>query len=341
VSETVVVGVDLGGTNVRAGAFYEDGTPAGEKFDRPSRAQSGTRAVVESIVAVVNQALAHAAKPPVAVGMAVPGHIDSLGGRVRWSPNFGEEVGGLFQSWRDVPLREMLAHSIGVPIFMGNDANLAALGEYRFGTGQNNAKCLVMFTIGTGIGGGVVMGRDSVFGDARGPMLLLGGNQGGGELGHMIISREGLDCNAGTYGPIEAYCQRDSIVKRAQYRILRGRKTMLMELADGDASAITPKMIADAAAQGDELSLQIWSEVGGFLGVGVANAINVFAPDIVAIGGQIAKAGDVLLNPVRAAARDAAIPSLFEDAKIVQAELIEDAGLRGGAALALEGASRA
>lgn len=331
-----VVGVDLGGTNVRACAYFEDGAPAGEKFTIPSDAQSGTQAVIDSIAECVGLAVEASSTKPDRVGIAVPGHIDDANGTVRWSPNFGEEVNGVFQYWRDQPLKKPLEEKIGTPISMGNDANLAALGEYRFGAGRNSAKCLVLLTVGTGIGGGVVMAAESVQGEAKGTLLLLGGNKGGGELGHIIVQHGGVTCNAGSYGAIEGYCQRDAIEQRAVNRLRRGRKSIMNEMVGGDLSQVTPQLIFEAAEKGDALAIEIWDEVGTYLGVGVGSCINIFAPDIVAIGGQIAKAGEWLIGPARRAAQNSAIPSLLQDAAIVQAELIDDAGMLGGAALALQ-----
>ncbi len=336
-SDRIVVGVDLGGTNVRAAVFNEDGTQLGKSFSQSSNAIEGTAAVVKAIANVITEALQTAQAAPCAIGIAVPGHIDDERGVVIWSPNFGFYDDGVFIAWSEVPLRDAILAETGLtcPIRLGNDANLAALGEYRFGVGQNRAKCLVMLTVGTGIGGGVVLGPGSVSGKSEGPLLLVGGNGGGGELGHMVIHADGLDCSAGSYGAIEGHCQRDSIVERALHRLRRGRTSILPDLVDGDLGELSPQILFDAAEKGDELAIQVWREIGGYLGIGIANCINIFAPDVVAIGGQIAKAGKWLLEPARESARDAAIPSLFRDARIVQAERIEDAGLLGGAALAL------
>jgi glucokinase len=268
--------------------------------------------------------------------MAIPGHIDGQRGVVVWAPNFGEMRNGVFRNWEHIPLGEPLASQLGMPVVCGNDANLAALGEYQFGSGRGEANCLVLLTIGTGIGGGVVMRPVALQGDARGPVVLLGGNQGGAELGHMIIAHGGLDCNAGSYGAIEGYCQRDSIIRRAVHRLNRGRESVLREMVDGDYSLVTPYLISQAAQQGDEMACEVWEEVGSWLGVGIGSLVNIFAPDVFAIGGQIAKAGELLLAPARKTARNIAIPSLFKDTKIVLAEQIEDAGILGGAALALE-----
>jgi len=321
---------------VRAGAFYDDGSSAGQSFSNPSRAQEGTDAILQAISSTIAQAISAAKDEPLAVGMAIPGHIDDAQGVVRWAPNFGSTVNGVFQNWVNMPLRDALSKTVKPYIYMGNDANLAALGEYRYGSGKNKAHCLVLFTIGTGIGSGIIMQPESVFGNASGPLMLLGGNKGGAELGHMVIQHGGLDCNAGEYGAIEGYAQRDAIVKRAVHRITRGRTSSIRDMVSGDLSKVTPLVLAQAAQAGDELAIEVWTEVGIYLGVAIGNAINIFAPDVVATGGQIAKVGDYLLEPARKTARNVAIPSLFKDATIVEAEQIADAGMLGGAALALQ-----
>lgn len=331
-----VIGVDLGGTNVRAQAIFEDGSPAGDRFENPSLAQSGTEQILESCALTVRQAANSANTDVSAVGLAVPGHVDDASGLVKWAPNFGKVVDGVFRYWENVPLKQPLEERTGLRFVMGNDANVAALGEYRFGTGKNSAKCLVMLTLGTGIGGGVVMAPSSVFGKAEGPLLLLGGNLGGGELGHTILSMNGLDCTAGAYGSLEAYCQRDAIIRRAQHRLNRGRKSIISDLVEGDRSKITPATISEAAAKGDTLAREVWREYGQFLGMGTGSLINIFAPDIFAIGGQISKANEWFMPHLIQEAENIAIPSLFKDCTIKLAEQDEDAGILGGAALALE-----
>ena len=331
-----MIGVDLGGTNVRAGAFYEDGSSAGPTFQHPSHAQAGTEKVINAVSRTIKQAIHGAETKPLAVGMAIPGHIDDATGVVRWAPNFGEKVEGVFRSWFDIPVREMLSKTIDLDLHMDNDANMAALGEYKFGLGRNTAKCLVMLTVGTGIGGGVIMSPDSVLGEARGPMVFVGGNKGGAELGHVVISYQGMDCRSGEYGAIEGYCGRDAIVERAVHRINRGRESIISDLVEGDLGLVTPLTISEAALKGDEVANEVWEDVGTMLGVGIGNYINIFAPDIVAIGGNIARAGDLLLRPAIKTARNIAIKTLFADARIAVAEQIDDAGMLGGAALALE-----
>lgn len=335
-SEPTVIGVDLGGTNVRARAYRLDGSPVGARCENPSFAQSGTAAILTQVVLTVRQVEQASGQKAAGIGLAIPGHIDNDRGVVRWAPNFGETVGGVFVNWKDVPIREPLSRELSMPIYMDNDANLAALGEYKYGLGRGSANCLVMLTLGTGIGGGVILSPRSVVGDAKGPLMLVGGNKGGVELGHMVIHAGGLLCNAGSYGAIEAHCQRDAIIARAVARLKRGRKSILNALAEGDLAKVTPKLISVAAERGDELAIEVWQEVGEALGVGIGTIINVFAPDVFAIGGNVAHAGEFLFGPARRAARNVAIPSLFEDCTIGKAEQIEDAGVLGGAALAAE-----
>ena len=332
-----VIGVDLGGTNVRAAAVYEDGSIAGERVENPSLGTSGAEATIEAVGRTILQAVAASECWPEAAGIAIPGTVNDETGVVRWSPNLGKTEDGVFHYWTDIPFRAMLSRHVDMPTLLGNDANLAALGEYQFGTGRGSANCLVMFTLGTGIGNGVILSPKAVQGDARGPLMLVGGNKGGAEFGHVVIQHGGLSSTAGAYGAIEGYCQRDAIVKRAVYQLIRGRESIVRDLVEGELGKVTPRILSEAAANGDELAIEVWAEIGTYLGVGIGNAINVFAPDIVAIGGQISKAGEFLLGPARKAARKVAIPSLFVDASIMQAEQIEDAGVLGGAALALQG----
>ena len=331
-----MIGIDLGGTNVRAGAFFEDGSAAGESFSNPSNAQHGTQAVLEAIAKTVKEAEEAATEKPTAIGLAIPGHIDDDAGIVVWAPNFGEDVNGVFVSWKNVAIREPLAKLVGKTVHMGNDANLAALGEYQFGSGKNSARCLVMITLGTGVGGGIVMAPHAVQGQAKGSLVLLGGNKGGAELGHTVINYQGQDCNSGEYGSVEGYLGRDAIMKRALHRLGRGRKSILPGMVDGDLSQLTPKHLSEAADKDDEVAIEVYDEVGTMLGVAIGNFISIFAPDIVAIGGQIAKAGDWILKPARRTARNVAVPSLFDSARILVAEQIDDAGMLGGAALALQ-----
>lgn len=334
-----VVGVDLGGTNVRAGVLNRAGEPLGSFVQHPSRAQEGFPLTLEQIVLTISQAIERSGVAPAeigAIGMAVPGHIDSARGVVRWAPNFGHYRGDLFEEWHEVPLAEAVRSRLGLPVVMGNDANLAALGEYYYGVGRGTAKGLVMLTLGTGIGGGVVLTRHQIQGNAHweGGVLLVGMEGGAGELGHAIINFAGPRCGCGAQGCIESYARRDAIIELAREKMRRSPHSLLNTLTEHDPAKVTPALVSQACEQGDPTAREIWEEIGWYLGVAVATFINIFNPEVVAIGGQIAKAGEPLFSALHRAVRDYAIPTLLEGCRIVPAERIEDAGILGGAALA-------
>jgi glucokinase len=330
-----VVGIDLGGTKVKARAYLEDGSAASQRHEAESKAKMGAEVVVAAIVNVARKCAAEAGGEMFRVGVAVPGHIDSRTGTVIWAPNFGEERDGLYRNWENVPLGPLLESALGCPVILGNDANLAALGEYRHGVGRGTTSCLVLLTLGTGIGGGVIFGPESLHGSYKSPLMLVGCNQGGAELGHSVILHGGLDCTAGSYGSVEAYCGTEGIMNRAIHRIKRGRQTSIRPQEGKSLAELEPLDLSIAAQNGDDLAIEVFREIGTLLGVAIGSYINVFAPSIVAIGGQVAKAGDFLIKPATASALNVAIPSLFASCEIKMAERIDDGGILGAAELAL------
>lgn len=337
----LVIGVDLGGTNVRAGVVRESGELVHEPAQNPSYGQDGYDGTLQAILHTIREAMRGAGvsmNDIAAIGMAVPGHVDAGAGIVRWAPNFGVKRGDTFEMWRDVPLGQAIHRETGRPVYMGNDANLAALAEYAYGSGEGRANGLVLLTLGTGVGGGVVLTQKQVQGNATLPsgILLVGTTGGGGELGHTIILANGPRCGCGASGCIEALVKRDAIIERAVQKLRHRAASLLNDLCEGDHSRITPRLISEAAAQGDEVALEVWDETGEFLGIAIACFIHIFNPEVVAIGGQIAKAGEPLFRAIRRTARDNSVPTLFEACRIVLAERLEEAGVLGGAALALQ-----
>lgn len=329
-----VIGVDVGGTNARAAAVDQKGILLTPVLEAPSRGQEGSHATAQAVAKLIREIAEQLGRAPQAVGLAVPGHIEGL--TVRWAPNLGEYHEGAFRPWKDVPFGEMISELIGTPVIMGNDANLAAWGEYWYGTGKAKAKGLVMITVGTGIGGGVVLHQNSVMPAMGKPAILVGGNEGGAELGHTVIVREGELCGCGAKGCLEAYCKKDAIIARGKRAFEDSRSAILREMAGNQPQRVTPLLLFQAAEQGDVGAQQVWKETGSYLGIGLGNFINIFAPEVVAVGGNIAKAGEWLLAPARESAATAAISTLMEHARIVQAERINDAGILGASALAWE-----
>ena len=319
-----VVGVDLGGTNVRAAIMSKNEKIVGQARNG-SDAKLGARRVVKSVADTVRQAVDDAGLKMDqigGVGIAVPGHIDSKTGVIHWSPNFGEMVEGQLQIFLDVPFTEPVSDELGVPAWASNDANVAALGEFRYGAGRE-VNDMVMFTLGTGIGGGVISGGK----------LVTGSTGGAVEIGHQVIVAGGRQCGCGTFGCLEAYCGTNGILERALRAIETNRQSLLWEKIQGDKSTLTPKLIDSAVEAGDRVALEVFEETGYYLGIGIANAVNFFNPSLIVIGGGIRKATGLLAAAERSMRRHT-IFSLAHTCRIVEAVLGEDAGVMGAAELA-------
>lgn len=317
-----VVGVDLGGTNVRA-AVMERATErlAARGENLPSLAQEGADKTAGQIARAVRAALEHAgvdSDAVVGVGIAVPGHVHAREGVVLWGPNFKDQ-------WQDVPIARLVQDALGLPVQIGNDANLAALGEFAFGAGRA-VRHLAMVTLGTGIGGGIII-------DGK---VLEGADGGAGEIGHMIVNPGGRGGNS-AYGSVEGETGRDAIIERAARKIQEGFPTSLGERVNFNRFLLTPAMIAEEAQKGDAVALEVFEETGYYVGLCVANLINVFNSEMVVIGGGIAQAGEIILEPIRRTARACAVPSLVRSCSIVPAELGDNAGIFGGIAQVLQG----
>jgi glucokinase len=319
-----VVGVDLGGTNVRAAVVSKEEKIVGQARN-PSDAKLGVNRVVEQTALAVRNAVKDAGRKLDeigAVGMAVPGHIDTRQGLIRWSPNFGETIDGVFHMFLDTPFMGPVSDTLGLAVYAGNDANIAALGEFRYGAGRHVTD-MVMFTLGTGIGSGVIT-------DGR---LLIGSTGGAVEMGHHIIKAGGWQCGCGNFGCLEAYCGQHAIIERALRMMETGGETQLAQKVGDDRQTLTPKQIDEAAQAGDKVALAVFEETGYYLGIGIGNAIHIFNPTLVVIGGGIRKATGLLAAAERS--KDLhAVASLKKGARIVEAELGEDAGVMGAAELA-------
>jgi len=316
-----VVGIDLGATNVRA-AIIERGSgqimARGENIS--SRGMEGPELTAMQIALAAKTALETAgttAEQVLGIGIAVPGHVKANEGRVKWAPNFKDQ-------WKDVPIAALIEKHLGLPVQIGNDANVAALGEFRFGAGRA-VRHMIMMTLGTGIGGGIIV-------DGK---LLDGHDGGAGEIGHMIINPGGRGGNS-AFGSVEGESQISAIVERAARKIQEGFPTSLGERVDFDRFALTPAIIAEEAQKGDAVALEVFEETGYYLGICATNLINLFNPEMIVIGGGVAQAGDIILEPIRRTATATAIRSLSRTCRIVPAELGDNAGIYGGAAIVLQ-----
>lgn len=308
------VAVDLGGTRLRV-ALVDEQLHILRRLDEATDHRRGAEGVIEQLMRLAARCLEQGglAWPEIAaLGVGCPGPLDTRDGVVHSPPNM--------HGWRDVPLRAELAKKSGVPVVVANDANVAGLGEYHYGSGHGSRN-FVYLTVSTGIGGGVVV-------DGR---LLEGSTGSGGEIGHITLDRYGPRCNCGNIGCLEVLASGTAIARRFGERLAAGEVSILKPSA---TSPISARQVVDAARAGDALAAAVFEEAAETLGFGVVTCIHVFNPDVVAIGGGVAQAGELLMAPVRRIVAQHAIPIPRDAVRVVSAELGENAGLIGAGALA-------
>ncbi len=313
-----IAGVDIGGTNLVVGAVPVAG---GEPFAvrvRATEKDRGPDFVVRRIAQMVDEALRDVetafgdGRDSVAgVGIGSPGPLDRETGVVLETPNLG---------WTNLPLRDLVARAVELPATLDNDANCAAYGEWWMGAGRG-AHTLVGVTIGTGIGGGLVVDGE----------IFHGSSDSAGEIGHMTIDFTGRRCACGNYGCMEAYASGPNIAARAIEGIEAGVESQLPELVDGELSRITAETVYDAVVAGDPFATEVLRETAQILGAGIANIINMINPDAVVITGGVTRAGPHLMEPLRATVRRRAFKSAADACRILPAELPDTAGLVGAA----------
>jgi len=247
------------------------------------------------------------------VGVGAPGVLDLDRGLTLFLPN-------LPGTWPNVPLSATISEKVDLPVFMLNDARLITYGEWMFGAGRG-VDTMACFTIGTGIGGGLVINGK----------LHLGIGGTGGELGHQTIDFNGPVCGCGNRGCLEAFASGPAMTGMGIKAVIQGMTTSIGKLVDYNLNKITPEVICEAARQGDLIAKDIYEQVGTYIGIAVANVLVSVGPRKVVIGGGVAAAGDLLLEPVRRAARERVHIMPTEEVEIVQASLGLNAGVLGAA----------
>ncbi len=316
---SVVVGIDLGGTNVKTAVVARNGKMRG-KDSRPSRADDGLDAVVDTMVASVEQALENAGADPsdmLAVGVGAPGPMNWRTGIVFSPPNL--------PGWKDVPLADIMSERLNVPAYVDNDANVACWGEFWSGAGTE-VDSMVCLTLGTGVGGGIVV-------DGR---LVRGIDGTAAEIGHLNVMRDGRQCNCGAKGCLECYASVSGMERTALEGIEAGRPTILTEMCGGDLEKIDGKMISDALKQGDEFAAWVMTETGIWLGTGIGSLINLLNPEMIVLCGGMIAAGEALFKPVRETAQAQSFDVPGQRVQIVPAGLGADSGVIGAAGCALQ-----
>jgi glucokinase len=284
-----------------------------------TRGEEGAQAVIARIAGLVEDSIAETmaeagiARGQVAgVGVGSPGPLDRARGIVLLTPNLG---------WTLLPLRDLVSRSVQLPATLDNDANCAIYGEWWVGAAKGS-RYVVGLTIGTGIGGGIVV-------DGK---LYHGTSDIAGEIGHTTIDSTGRRCKCGNYGCLEAYASGPAIAARAVEGIEAGADSSLGKLVGGDLSKVTAQTVYDAAQQGDDYALEVVRETAKLLGAGVANLVNIFNPDVIVLVGGVTLAGDRLFVPLRAEVKRRAFKPAVEVCQILPGTLPGTAGVYGAAA---------
>jgi glucokinase len=316
-----VLGIDIGGTNLVVGSVAEDGSAVVATASEPTHSEAGATDVVDRLVGLAERAIATTRRESpgaeiLGVGVGAPGPLDTRRGIVLLTPNLG---------WVNMPLRQLIHDRLGLPAALDNDANCAVLGEWWVGAARG-ARHAIGITIGTGIGGGIII-------DGR---LYHGASDVAGEIGHTTIDTEGRRCKCGNYGCLEAYASGPNIALRAVEELEAGAESRLRALVDGDLRKITAQTVYQAAADGDELALEVVNDTAKVLGVGIGNLLNVFNPEVVVVCGGVTLAGDHLFEPLRREVARRAFKPAVAACRIVPGELAGTAGVYGAAKVFLD-----
>ncbi len=313
----LIIGVDFGATFIKTGLLNIHGHII-KKSAFSSKGYASRDKLIDRIALEVNTIMAPAKSRVLGLGVGVPGPVDYKRGVIYNLTNV--------KGWRNVPLRDILKKKVGMPVFIDNDANAACVGEARWGAGKGY-KDIVCITLGSGVGTAVIL-------DGK---IYRGRGYSAAEMGHICIDRNGPKCNCGANGCIETFLGNSYIVKAAVKDLKQGKRSVLLKLADGRYSNITPKLIDQAARMGDKFCTDIWKQAGENLGIGLTGIVNTFNPEIIIIGGGLSKAGELLFSSVRETVKGRAMKVFTSDLRIKRARFIEDAGTFGAASLVLDG----
>lgn len=310
------IGIDLGGTNIAGGVATLDG-----RLVHTQSVKTGMPCTLDEIadrIAALCRSLAQAAQTPLEqmawIGVGAPGSVDKDTGVVEYANNL---------EFYNVPLGAMLRTRLGLPVYVDNDANAAAWGEYRAGVGKG-CSSMVMVTLGTGVGGGIIE-------DSR---IVTGCNWAAGELGHFVIDMNGEPCNCGLRGCFEQYGSVTALICQAREAMAAHKESKLWALAENEEANVNGKVILAAYDAGDETAVQVVNTYVHYLCVGVTSIINIFQPEVLCLGGGISRRSDVLVEPIRAFnAAHGYGRSCPKQPRIMSAELFGDAGIIGAALL--------
>lgn len=310
--EKCVIGIDLGGTKISGAAADVNGNII-YKYTVPTKADEGEKAIIERIISLIENIIKNSkimSENILCIGIGSPGPLDSEKGVIVTTPNLP------FKNFNIVkPIKDRFK----LPVYLDNDANVAAIGEYKFGAGKGTTN-MVFITVSTGIGGGAVLnGR-----------IYRGHTSNALEIGHTTLEKDGPRCNCGNYGCAETLASGTAIQRYAVEAVKRGDSTSLAKY-----DKITSKEVFKEAEAGDKIAKNIIDKALTYLGILVANIINTFDPEVIVIGGGVSNAGSVVFDKVNEVASARSFKMLYENTKITHAKLGTDAGVIGAVALAI------
>ena len=309
------IGIDVGGTNVKIALVDSDGK-IGYSNTIPTRAEMGYEYTINNMKQAIRDLMTEtklSAKDIEGIGFGLPGQVDFKSGIVRLITNI--------PGWVEIPLAKMIEDEFHIPTRIDNDVRCAALGELNFGAGKG-CENLICITVGTGIGSGLIINGK----------LVRGASNAAGEIGHIKLQmHDGPICGCGDTGCLEAFASGPSIVAMAEEYILGGKSTKYREMANG--GAITPFIVAEAAKAGDPVARRIFTRMGEYIGIGMASVVNLLNPERIIVGGGVADAGDILLNPLKETIKKRAMKIAGETVQVVPEQLGNTAGVIGASLL--------
>ncbi|MFC7681814.1 ROK family protein [Paenibacillus sp. GCM10028914] len=313
------IGIDLGGTNIKAAIFNSDFKAVIEK-SIPTEAAMGPKHVLDKIAKIIMDMI-DTTKLSISdikcMGMGIPGLLDPSEGVSIFSPNF--------PNWKDIHVINHMKTFFDFPIFIDNDVRVNLYGEWRYGSGIGYQN-VVLITLGTGLGSGIIN-------DGK---VIYGKTSSAGEIGHMNMYREGRPCKCGSSGCLGRYVSAVGMVNTLIEKLNNGQRSIIQDWVGADLSTISAKMISEAYDLGDDVAIEVMHETGRILGFGLSNVINLLNPEVIIVGGGMSAAGDRLLNTVRETIANHALKLSSQACKIQQAQLGEKAGMIGAATYANE-----
>lgn len=310
----LAIGIDIGGTNIRIALVDASGSLVGI-LKQPTHAHREIHHILGDIAQGVGKLMGmHGISRDgvCGIGLGAPGFLSIQAGVIHYSPNM--------PTAREVPVASLLHRLTGLPVYLENDANAAAIGEHWMGAGQG-APNLLCITLGTGVGSGFIFNH----------AVWHGSNDLAGELGHTTLFPDGLPCKCGRKGCLEAYVSATGIVTRAKMALRDGRNSSLAGYLNKSADPLSALTIYEHAQRGDRLAREIFEETGGYLAIALANVLNLLDLETVIIGGQVAEAGELLMRPTIHGVAQRALRTPYYPIRILQAQLGDHAGVIGAA----------